>query len=1059
MAYNSATNTYDRFSDLRLAIGQGSSSIKCLGRDNINDGFGGIFYYNSSSTAPDDNQFVIQPQGVTTGRWLKLVIDLPPVSIPNLQTITDKGNSTTNPVIISASPSPLGIAQAPIGLNIYGNSLIAGGSGNQNLNYNSYGDGIHIFKKRGTFFGGPVADFQSGPVKGLPSEDPTHFIVEQQLTDAIAETESSTNFTGTIAQIRSLTGKNYNTFTSTDYGTGSWYLDLTDTTTPDNTGTVLVTSDNKRVKRIYDSELAVEWFGGGTDGRDNSDAFDLLFSIDKASVKLNTGTYEISRTISLTSGQSIIGSGNKVSWLKIQNGTDITAIRSDDNLVNFLEIRDIGIEGNASNQTDTNTPIIDIESSIASGVVSPRHTLSNIYIQNAKGLGLRLYGRGEGIVENIYVNRCQNGMDINLTDQIMHGLDAGQCKDTALRISGGNNTITGFKFWGSIYGVIATAFNRSRMDGGEIQDIQKVGLTIDNSGQSQFDNLHIDGVGWDFPNQIVDPDSCSIVMTSTTTYCRVTGNVTDISQFSITGSQLYALELLGNHNTIDLIATGVLNEAVKGDIFNTNTVAIRGLKKDGVTRLWQQVNPSKSASRTSLGNGADLGYWAKVCEVSLGTQTNSDFSLTLGFASSYGDPQSALVTFSGRQTSTGNAPSIYTADIIGMSSGNFFTDTGFRIVNNGFGLPFEIWVRKNSTLGVLEMFEVTRVARQTLLIEYINVSSWVSGTPTGTYLGVSNGLSYIGQQVGVPYIINATDSNVAIPQADSIIFLPEITQNRTFTVPGSAQNNGKSLTFVNQNTSAFTWSLASGSFKDTNGSNITTIPNQTVYRLIANSVAAQYVVINKTYLGATVSTLGLIRLTGDLGGTADSPSVNSVKYEKVLTDYTNSSTNADYTLTKGNQYYQLPAITANRILTFPIGVAGQKVVIFNRNNSIFTWNPNVTITDANGDTVTTLRNNSVTEILYSGVGWRVSNVYIPNIKSSATLDFPSVPATSESTPLTITLTGITTSDSISLTSPSTTGIIYKAYVSATNTVSIIAVNYTGSPIDPASGTFIVSRIN
>lgn len=67
----------------------------------------------------------------------------------------------------------------------------------------------------------------------------------------------------TIAQIRALSGFLSNTsFYTTDKSKeGNWYYDSTDTTSADNTGTILVTSDGKRIKRLFDNGVSINWFG------------------------------------------------------------------------------------------------------------------------------------------------------------------------------------------------------------------------------------------------------------------------------------------------------------------------------------------------------------------------------------------------------------------------------------------------------------------------------------------------------------------------------------------------------------------------------------------------------------------------------------------------------------------------------------------------------------------------------------------------------------------------------------------------------------------------------
>ena len=70
----------------------------------------------------------------------------------------------------------------------------------------------------------------------------------------------------TISQIRALSGTlKSNLFYTTDIGQeGNWYYDAADTTSVDNTGLVLVTSDGKRLKRIIVGFIDVSWFGANS---------------------------------------------------------------------------------------------------------------------------------------------------------------------------------------------------------------------------------------------------------------------------------------------------------------------------------------------------------------------------------------------------------------------------------------------------------------------------------------------------------------------------------------------------------------------------------------------------------------------------------------------------------------------------------------------------------------------------------------------------------------------------------------------------------------------------
>lgn len=82
------------------------------------------------------------------------------------------------------------------------------------------------------------------------------------------------------------------------------------------------------------------------------------------------------------------------------------------------------------------------------------------------------------------------------------------------------------------------------------------------------------------------------------------------------------------------------------------------------------------------------------------------------------------------------------------------------------------------------------------------------------------------------------------------------------------------------------------------------------------------------------------------------------------------------------------------------------------------------------------------------------------LSNSTALDFGSIAAAS-SADLPITVTGAAVGDSVCLGLPSspTAGIVFNAFVSAVNTVTVRAFNITGSPIDPASATYRVTVFN
>lgn len=74
---------------------------------------------------------------------------------------------------------------------------------------------------------------------------------------------------------------------------------------------------------------------------------------------------------------------------------------------------------------------------------------------------------------------------------------------------------------------------------------------------------------------------------------------------------------------------------------------------------------------------------------------------------------------------------------------------------------------------------------------------------------------------------------------------------------------------------------------------------------------------------------------------------------------------------------------------------------------------------------------------------------------TATIDFLSVPAQSERTSA-VTVTGARSGDAVTVTPlANTAGIIYAGAVTANDTVTVYAKNFTAGAIDPASTTFRV----
>ncbi|PRY29817.1 hypothetical protein CLV58_12579 [Spirosoma oryzae] len=106
------------------------------------------------------------------------------------------------------------------------------------------------------------------------------------------------------------------------YAGGSWYLDVTDRSSPDNTGTVLVTSNGLRYKRQGVDVMDPGWFGAvPNDTIDDAPAIQaaerqafMVGGVDnyrRLPVKLRPGVYIIGTTLNFTNGNGMILMGTK----------------------------------------------------------------------------------------------------------------------------------------------------------------------------------------------------------------------------------------------------------------------------------------------------------------------------------------------------------------------------------------------------------------------------------------------------------------------------------------------------------------------------------------------------------------------------------------------------------------------------------------------------------------------------------------------------------------------------------------------------------------------------
>src|SRR5690606_36462311 len=122
---------------------------------------------------------------------------------------------------------------------------------------------------------------------------------------------SSQTYKTSIDRIRAASNLNPNIIYITPDG-GNWVIDPDDTTSQDNTGTVLVTSDGVRLKRKYDKAIDIRWFGVIPDGvTPCSDAIQLAVdSLQSQKIVFPPGVYVLDKKISVPGDKQFVFSGD-----------------------------------------------------------------------------------------------------------------------------------------------------------------------------------------------------------------------------------------------------------------------------------------------------------------------------------------------------------------------------------------------------------------------------------------------------------------------------------------------------------------------------------------------------------------------------------------------------------------------------------------------------------------------------------------------------------------------------------------------------------------------------
>lgn len=191
----------------------------------------------------------------------------------------------------------------------------------------------------------------------------------------------------TLAGLRSFGGipQNDDIYEITDYGTGIWYYDSADTTSADNTGTIVV-SGSYRFKRIFSEPvLQAVWFGVVADGTtDNFDALqdsiNAVYDLNAANLLLPSGVIYLSKNIggaiqlqNDANPLTITGAGKTKTIIKLsKNVPRLFDLPFGGNLTNTIlykniTLRDFTVDANGISSVDIGDEVTVTGSSIING--------------------------------------------------------------------------------------------------------------------------------------------------------------------------------------------------------------------------------------------------------------------------------------------------------------------------------------------------------------------------------------------------------------------------------------------------------------------------------------------------------------------------------------------------------------------------------------------------------------------------------------------------------------------------------------------------------------------
>lgn len=213
----------------------------------------------------------------------------------------------------------------------------------------------------------------------------------------IADYTALRAYTGRAAQVR---------ITSTGIS-GFFYYDSGDTTSLDDGGTIIVASNGRRWKRLYDGAVNVKWFGAvGNGSTDDWNAFYNALAVSN-SIYAPAGAYLISKALQLRSGKNLYGDGpEKTSIFRTSTSSEtidsltvkaVIYLKDRNNSLQKLKIVGetttlSGIYFNGSNSSLSDIVVQSVYNGIDDGSLMYMVDFSNVIVRFASNIAYKLDG-------------------------------------------------------------------------------------------------------------------------------------------------------------------------------------------------------------------------------------------------------------------------------------------------------------------------------------------------------------------------------------------------------------------------------------------------------------------------------------------------------------------------------------------------------------------------------------------------------------------------------------------------------------------------------------------